>query len=267
MTDATLSVFLGSSIDRDACRAAGFREGDRGTHTSRTLMLAELTATLAVVAVDAPRQAYVRAIVDDNCLGKPTAATRALSAQRLAELYAFDPDVPLFRVLRRLWNVDASGRPLLALLVAVARDPLLATTVPAVVPLPPNAEFLRATMRDAIREAVGDRLNDATIDKVVRNAASSWAQAGHLVGRTFKKRQRVVATPAVAALAMHLAFVCGVRGEALKANAWLDIVDCTPAHASELAVEAKRAGLIDLRYAGDVLEIDFARLDPWKGGR
>src|SRR5690242_937712 len=87
---------------QNACKSLGFRFGDRGTHTSRTMMLDELRATLEATRENARRADYVTAIVEDNCLGKPTAATRVLSAQRLSELYALDPDVPLFRIMRAL---------------------------------------------------------------------------------------------------------------------------------------------------------------------
>jgi hypothetical protein len=36
------------------------------------------------------------------------------------ELYGLGPTIPLFRVLRRLWDLDSGGRPLLALLAAIA---------------------------------------------------------------------------------------------------------------------------------------------------
>ena len=85
---------------------SGFRFGG-GTHTSRTIMLAELRAVLAHCGPHATRDEYLSAIHEDNCLGKRTAATRKLSSQRLSELYAIDPDVPLFRVMRRCWYVDA----------------------------------------------------------------------------------------------------------------------------------------------------------------
>lgn len=246
------------------CEALGFRFGDRGTHTSRTMMLDELQATLADAPEDAPRPTYVEAIVGHNCLGKPTSATRVLSAQRLSELYALDPDVPLFRVMRHLWRLDERGRPLLAMLVALARDPLLAATAPAVVPLAAGEEFARGPMRQALRDAVGNRLNDATLEKVARNAASSWSQAGHLTGRTFKVRRAVQPTFATVALAMLLAYASGSRGDALFESDWLKVLDCHPSAARDLAIDAKRLGLIDLRMAGDVLDVDFDRLDPWK---
>ena len=44
-----------------------------------------------------------------------------------------------------------------------------------------QGELARQQITDALSRAVGDRLSDSTLDKVVRNAASSWTQAG---GRT-----------------------------------------------------------------------------------
>src|SRR5258705_11512914 len=149
----------------DDCESLGFRFGDRGTHTSRTMMLDELRATIEGAPGNASRADYVAAIVENNCLGKPTSATRALSAQRLTELYALDPDVPLFRIMRNLWRLDERGQPLLALLLALARDPLLAATAPAVIPLTPGEEFGRGAMRQALPDAVGLRLNEATLAK------------------------------------------------------------------------------------------------------
>lgn len=227
-------------------------------------MLDELRATLADAPADASHPDYVAAIVEHNCLAKPTSATRVLSAQRLSELYALDPDVPLFRIMRNLWRLDERGQPLLALLVALARDPLLAATAPAVVPLKAGEEFARGPMRRTLRDAVGNRLNDDTLDKVARNAASSWSQAGQLTGRTFKVRRLVQPTFATVGLALLLAYTCGGRGEALLESDWLKAIDCQPSQARALAIDAKRHGLIDLRMVGEVLDVDFDRMDPWK---
>ncbi len=174
-------------------------------------MLAELAAVLAATPDAVSRDDYATAIIEGNCLGKSTTATRRLTNQRLGELYGLDPRSPLFRVLRRLWSADAVGRPLLALQCAIARDPLLAATVPPVLALSPGSELQRESVRAALHEIVDDRLNDATVEKVVRNAASSWAQAGHLVGRTFKKRALVRATPGSVAFGLYLGHAVGFR--------------------------------------------------------
>src|ERR1019366_386344 len=78
----------------------GFKFGDKGAHTSRTIMLAELSTVLHQRPASATRADYANAVVGENCLGKHTASTRKLSLQRLSEMYALDPAVPLFRLLR-----------------------------------------------------------------------------------------------------------------------------------------------------------------------
>lgn len=242
----------------------GFRLGELGTHSSRTLMLGDLEATLAA-APGADRAGYAAAIIERNCLEKPTTSTRRLSNQRLGELYALDSSVPLFRVLAALWEVDAAARPLLALLAALARDPLLRASAAPVLAQPAGSELQRAPVRDALRGVVGERMNDATLDKVLRNVSSSWTQTGHLTGRTFKHRQRVQAVPTAAAFALWLGHAAGFGSEELLTTGWFAALDCTAASAHRLALEAKRMGLIDLRTAGDVVEFGLDRLDPGPG--
>lgn len=259
--DQSLSLFPAAGTP-PAAADVGFRFGAKGTHTSRTMMLAELRQILQATPADARRADYSVEIIEGNCLSKPTAATRRLTNQRLGELYGLDPAIPLFRVLRRLWDVDNEGRQLLALLAALARDPLLAATCPAIVFLQANAEFQRDTMKSALTAVVGTRLNDSTLEKVCRNAASTWTQSGHLEGRTFKKRRIVVPSPAAGAFAIYLANAAGFRGTEIFSCAWLRVLDCDPSRARHLAVEAKRLSLLDLRMAGDIVELNLSRLDP-----
>ena len=261
MFDQPFSLFPASGADR-AASEVGFRFGAKGTHTSRTIMLEELGQALDTTSANARRADYSAAIIEENRLSKPTAATRRLTNQRLGELYGLDPAIPLFRVLRRLWDIEHACRPLLALLAGIARDPLLAATCPAIVFLPANAEFHRDVMKGALRVVVGNRLNDSTLEKVCRNAASSWAQSGHLEGRTFKKRRMVEPSPATVAFAIYLANAVGFRGTEIFSCAWLRVLDCDPSRARDLAVEAKRLSLLDLRMAGDVVELNLSRLDP-----
>lgn len=222
------------------------------------MMIGELQTLLEVLPVEASRPAYVSAVVDQNALGKPTVATRRLSVQRLAELYALDPHVTLFRVLRRFWRDDVAGRPLLALQCALARDPLLRATAGPVLSMTPGEELSRQRITDAVRFAVGGRLNDATLDKVVRNVSSSWAQSGHLEGRVRKFRRLVRPTPLSTAYALLLGYLEGLRGGRLFETQWTRVLDSSPSELRGLAAEAKRLHGIDLRAAGDVIEIGFS---------
>ena len=235
----------------------GFRSGDRGAHTSRTIMLDELSQLLDAVPGEASRRDYADAVTEGNCLGKRTAATRKHSLQRLTELYGLDARLLLFRMLRDLWGRHEASRPLLALLLALARDPLLRASARAVVATPFGHELGRQAMKDALSGIAEGRLNDATLDKVVRNASSSWTQSGHLRGRGRKIRQRVEATPAAVACALLLGFAVGRRGRLLFETPWAAVLDASPGELVGVAGEARRLGLIDLKQSGRMIDVSF----------
>ncbi|HYT90716.1 MAG TPA: hypothetical protein VEL76_18555, partial [Gemmataceae bacterium] len=238
----------------------GFRSGPRGTHTSRTLMLAELRSLLDARPATATREDYRTAILDDNALGKKTATTRRLTDQRLSELYALNLKVALFRLLRFFWNLGQEGRPLLALLCASARDPLLRLTAGPVLEAKPGDAVTASVLATAVGDAYPDRFNDSTRNKIARNAASSWTQSGHLAGHRGKKRTRPVATPANAAYALALGYLAGVRGQLLLTTFWARLLDRPTGEIAELAGQASRRGWINYRQAGSVIEVRFPEL-------
>jgi hypothetical protein len=221
-------------------------------------MLGELSALLESLGPDAGRSDYLNAIIESNALNKQTSATRKLTAQRLTELYALESSVPLFRVLRRFWDDDPVGRPLLALLCALARDPLLRATAGPVLELSVGEELSRQKITDAIRSAVDGRLNEATLDKVVRNCSSSWTQSGHLQGRVRKFRHLVRPTPLSTSYALLLGYLEGLRGGRLFETRWTRVLDASPAELRSVAVDAKRLGGLDLKAAGDIIEVGFS---------
>lgn len=246
--------------DEGQLRKAGFKWGQRGTHTSRTIMLEELQTLLTHCRPDATRDDYISAVLEENLLGKRTVATRKLTCQRLSELYALEPSVLLFRVMRRCWYADCPGQSLLALLLALARDPLLRITAAPILCMRPGEELARQQLTDALNSTVGNRLSGSTIDKVVRNAASSWTQSGHLNGRGRKLRQNVKPTPASTAFALMLGYLTGARGEALFETLWAKVLDAPGNKLVDCARDAKRMGFLDLHQAGGVVEVVFSRL-------
>lgn len=227
-------------------------------------MLAELDELLNALPEDANHAAYTDAVIFDNALGKATVASRHHSRQHLRELYGCDPRLPIFRVLRRLWVLDEPGRPLLALLAALARDPVLRATAPAVLPLPAGAELVRSTFIEIIRTGTGDRFKEAVLDKIARNAASSWSQSGHLRGRMRKLRRRVEPTPGSLAFAVWLGTQEDIGGPAALASRWAQVLDSTTPELTEVARRARRLGLLDLRIGGGIFEVSADALDPWR---
>lgn len=246
--------------ENESATRFGYRYGPRGTHTTRTMMLDEFVMLLESVPPTGTADDYSEAAVERNATDKKTSSTRRNTIQRLRELYSLDPTVPLFRVLRRLWSIDPVGRPLLAILCALARDPLLRVSASAVLPLKAGDELSRQELTRALQTAGSDRWNDDTLDKIARNVSSSWTQSGHLCGRVRKVRQRVKPTPIVVAYALVLGYLEGFRGNQLFRTLWAKCLDVTPDELIQLAKDAKRFGVLDLKQAGDVVEVGFSSL-------
>jgi len=235
----------------------GFRDGDRGTHASRTIMLAELHALLDACSETATREEYRAAIVEENVLGRRTHQARRVTAQKLSELYGLDPSLPVFRGLRRMWSVDAATRPLLALLCAFARDPLLRHSAATVLPLTPGDRLAVTRFAADLSSAIGDRFSEKTLATCGRRIGSSWSQAGFLEGGTMKARKRPEVAPATAAYAMFLGYLDGYRGQRLFSSVWARLLDRSEVELTSLLGAASRRGLLDYRATGSVVEVRF----------
>lgn len=238
----------------------GFRSGATSTHTSRTMMLAELSALLDRLPAAARAAEYMNAVVEHNALAKPTQATRKTTAKRLAELYALDPACPLFRLMRHFWAADAAARPFLAFLLAVARDPLLREATHFVIGTPLGAAVTPAAVADSLAALFPERFGPSTALATAQRLASTWGQAGYLAGKVRKRRVRLPVSPAATAYAVLLGYLCGWRGRTLLDTVWTRLLDRTPAEVTDLTAEASRHGHLTYKAAGAVVEITFPGL-------
>jgi hypothetical protein len=123
----------------------------------------------------------------------------------------------------------------------------------------PGQELARQQLTDAIQASVKGRLNDSTLDKVVRNTASSWTQSGHLSGRGRKIRQQVRPTPIVTAYALLLGYLLGLRGPGLFESLWAQVLDSPTNELIAQALDARRLGLLDCSQSGGIIDVSFAR--------
>jgi hypothetical protein len=238
-----------------------------GTHTSRTIMLDELGSLLASCRPDATYEDYAEAVVDTNVLSKATLATRKKSLRHLRELYALRADVPVFAGMRSLWWDDPTSRPLLAVLCAAARDPLLRATVDVVIDASSGSHVGAADLADAVETAFPHRFAPGVRARIGRNAASSWTQSGHLHGRTNKVRTQAQATPAAAAYALYLGHLADETGSALFRTLWSRLLDAPEGQLRDLAAGASRLGWITYRSAAAMTEVTFRHLDGTAGAR
>lgn len=252
--------------DIDASRAralteVGFSFERGGAHTSRTIMLDELTGLLAYVPrPDALKAEYRHAIVEENCLAKRSGKTRALTYRHLVDLYALDPRFALFRAMRFFWQRDTEARALLALLTAYARDPVLRSATRFIIDKPEGALVDTDAVKRAIDAAESGRFSDATLTSTAQNINASFTKSGHLAGKARKARSRAGATPGSAAYALFLGYLSGARGRRLFETEFARLLDCPFDRMLELTEEAARKGWIVCKRIGTVIEVLFPNL-------
>lgn len=222
-------------------------------------MLAELTQLLASCPPAATREEYRQAVIDENVLGKRSTSNRKLSFQRLSELYALDGEVPLFRVLRQLWGEDPFARPLLALSCALARDPLLRGTAKALQGSKVGDEVTKPQLEAALA-LESPRFNASILNKVARNASSSWTQAGFTTGRLKKIRALPKVTAANIAYALVLAHLDDVHGAEMLNTFWVRVFGLASVEVQGLLQAASRRGWIEFKSLGSVVELSVRPL-------
>ena len=244
----------------ESAQAFGFVNDGFGSHSGRTMMLAELRALLSACSEPVSIDEYRSAILDQNVLLKNTVATRRESFRRLRELYGLDSHILLFRAVRDLWFAEAEAQPLLALLCVCARDPIFRSTANLVLSLAPG-ESITPQMISAVVEAIAPgRYSATTLATMGRNVISSWRQSGHLSGRNTKVRARANCRPVSVAYALFLGFLCDVRGDALLRSLWAQLLDAPENVLRAQATVASQQGWLEYRYSGDITDVSFQHL-------
>jgi hypothetical protein len=267
--DLALSASSSSSLGFPAASPPlerfGFKFSSGGAHISRTMMLAELRVVLDDVPKGSSAADYREAILERNVLGKTTDSTRRESLRRLRELYALDEATPIFGLLRKLQAIDTASLPLLALQVAWARDPLLRATTPAVIDASDGERVETGCLAEALADMFPNQYSELSRSQTARHAASSWTQSGHLAGRAKKTRQRIKPTAVAVAMALFLGDISGYHGAVVFSNPWCRLLDLSPDRAKAMGFEANRAGLLNLRAVGEVVELSFPLLAKFQG--
>jgi len=233
-----------------------------GPSTSQTIMVASLGTLCDMIPPTAPAHVYRSAIMDENVLGKRTVGAREWAFRQLRRFYFLDPSRLLFRALRDLWPTDEAGRPLLAVLCAMARDPVLRASAAVVLRSDVGTVIGPENFEKIIDESFPGAYRPSTRRATAQKLASSWKQVGHLKGETptRKVRDRATSSPSPTAYALLLGHLQGVRGGALFETPWAQVLDQPRSRLMDLAVLASQRGLLELRHAGGVVDVSFHEL-------
>lgn len=239
----------------------GFSFERGGAHSSRTMMLEELSSLLTYIdRIDAEKSDYLHAIDEDNCLGKRSKKTRLLTYRHLLDLYSLDHTKILFRSLLFFWKRDKAAFPLVAFLCAYARDSILRSTVPFILKFPEGATVSRQALEEYIDALEPGRFSNATLKSTAQNINSTLTKSGHLVGKAKKIRSHAVPAAASVTYALLLGYLQGIRGQAIFQTEYIKILECSFERAIEMAEEASRKGWLVLKRVGDVIEVLFPLL-------
>jgi hypothetical protein len=238
----------------------GFVVDSLGSHSSRTIMLNELQLVLSSCARGTNVEDYKVAILENNVLHKNTDATRKESFRRLRELYGLDEKLLNFRALRDLWSQNVDAQPLIAVLCACTRDPILRATTDVIFTAQVGDAVDAHMISKFIAEQVHGQLNEMTLGNFGRHIASSWTQSGHLSGRANKVRAKVKIHPTSVAYALFLGLLMGERGSGLFNTNWTKLLDAPDHELREQAMRASQQGWIEYRHSGNVTDVGFRYL-------
>jgi hypothetical protein len=250
--------WFAASIQFGALETLGFRLGPGGVHLSKTMMFSEL----AKVCDHVPRadpSAVKQAVLYDNILGKRTGKARRLALAGLNSLYGILSSQPIHRALLRLWCRNSTGRPLMALVCALAREPLLRQSAQPVLEAPPGTSLRWPDLAAAIAAAHPHQCSPKMMKSLAQNCASSWTQSGHLRGRVNKRRTLVEPCAEAAAYAALLGSLAGFGGPVLLQSPWMRLLDRSDADLLLLLRRAEATGLVRVRAGGGVVQIDVRR--------
>ena len=170
------------------------------------------------------------------------------------------PEIPLFNVFRKLWDVSEDAQPLLAFQLAVARDPLLRGSIPVIMELQEGEHLPREAMEAHLAHDDPDRFSPASLKSFSQNINGSWTMAGYLTGRNKKFKTQPKVSYVNVAFALFLAHCHGVSGQRLFTSSWFQLLGCDLAQGYELAYAASLRGLINFKQASEIIEVTFSNL-------
>lgn len=255
---------------------SGLRASGGGVHLSKTMMLPEITLLLDAIVANGSaaeqkpelRSMIERLVLDENILAKRTTSARRTTLKKLAELYGLYELPIVSRSLLGLWGREPAAHAQLALLCALARDPLLRASTNLIISTPTGENISSVMLYEGLLRCFPDRFTDSTMSALATRCAATWTQAGHLGALPNRARMHINAVPIAVAYAVQVAKLAGFSGEAALASPWVRVLDLDTDGAARLARRAEAEGLLRIQSAGHVYDVELRGvLADCMGGR
>jgi hypothetical protein len=239
----------------------GFKFGKNGAHSARSMMIEELKLLLFSRDESASKTDYEDDIINFNILHKPTEKSRKLTFRHLVDLYGLDTQIPLFKMFRKWWELNEDTQAILALQLAVARDPLLRASTEVILQLEPGEHLPRELMEAFLAKDDPERFSAASLKSFSQNINGTWTQAVYLTGKAKKYREIPTVSYVNVAYALFLGHCHGLSGQRLFDSFWCRMLGQDKDRLYELAHRASLRGMINFKQASEVVEVTFPRIE------
>ena len=222
-------------------------------------MINELKLLFEVTDPSSSYQDYEQAIINQNVLQKATQNSRKLTLRHLKNLYGLSSEIKIFNAFRKWWDISEDSQPVLALQLAVARDPLLRGSVDVILQHSEGQTVERSEIENYLARDDPDRFSPASVASFARNISGTWSQAGYLNGRRIKTRTQAKISFVNTAYALLLAQCQDLSGQRMFTSQWCKLLDQEQESLYHLAYTASLKGLISFKHASDVIEVTFPK--------
>lgn len=226
-------------------------------HTSRTMMFAELEKVMAHSMDDG----HFIDSLEQNVTGKRSKSGVQKTASYLKRLYGFDPKNAEFRAFQYFWRLsNTAERPLIAFVYAVHHDTLLSNSIEIVSNVTPGKKVPVELIEAEIEKYHPNQYSANTLRSIAQNIASSWKQAGFIVGKVKNIRTQPEISFRVACFSFVLAYLSGMRGDFIWNSIGVNALCLPESKLRELAIECAKRDMMQYQFAGSVTSISFANL-------
>lgn len=232
----------------------GFVDSHSGMHTSRTMMFVELDALMSALPEPLSAKVVREAILTENILGKATYSGRRNSANKLIALYGFT-ESPLYAIFEMLYRASTTGRPALALLMALCRDGVLREVLPLLLNTAPGEPLGTEQVNSALLASEAVRFTEKTRRSTTRNILGSLRAAGFISRSQPTLRTAMVVDTQVITFAVLIAWMRGLRADDILASPYMLLLRVDSAQVTAALRAAHRAGLLNSRLLGDVVDL------------
>jgi hypothetical protein len=199
--------------------------------------------------------------MSNNVAGKKSQNGVQKTLHYLIQLYGFDYSNPAFRAFKFFWLIcNEEEKALITFVYALSNDYLLQESVSVVAKCNTGEKVAVERLMEHVELYHPNRFTNNTLRSVAQNIASSWKQAGFIVGKVKNMRNQPAISYKVVAFAMLLSFLDGDRGEFILNSTCVNALCLSETKLRELAVEASKRDYLHYQYAGSVTSISFDKL-------